>query len=151
MKKITVFILSILATASTAFALSLHSANDDKPITYDQLPAAAKEFIKDNFGKEQVSRTTLDSDLIGDEYTVVFTSGIKLEFCGDGNWKEVDCRYSEVPHSLIPGKIVDYLKANYADSKVREIKRERGGYEVKLNNGLELTFDRDYRLVEIDD
>lgn len=147
MKKITTIILSLVATATTAFA----TTDDDKPITFEQLPDAAKEFIHKHFAGEQVSHVVLDNDILDNEYTVVFTSGAKLEFNGDGSWKEIDCRYAEVPHSLVPEKIHNYLKSNYPNSKVRELKREHGGWEVKITGGLELTFNRDFKLVDIDD
>lgn len=147
MKKITTIILSLVATATTAFA----TFDDDKPITFEQLPDAAKEFIHKHFNGEQVSHVVLDNDILDNEYTVVFASGAKVEFNGDGSWKEIDCRYAEVPHNLVPEKIHNYLKANYPNSKVRELKREHGGWEVKITGGLELTFNRDYKLVDIDD
>ena len=56
-----------------------------------------------------------------------------------------------MPHNLVPEKIHNYLKTNYPNSKVRELKREHGGWEVKITGGLELTFNRDYKLVDIDD
>lgn len=147
MKKITTIILSFVATATAAFA----TFDDNKPITFEQLPDAAKEFIHKHFNGEQVSQVVLDNDILDNEYTVVFASGAKLEFNGDGSWKEIDCRYAEVPHNLVPEKIHDYLKTNYPNSKVRELKREHGGWEVKITGGLELTFNRDFKLVDIDD
>ena len=88
MKKITTIILSLVATATAAFA----TFDDDKPITFEQLPDAAKEFIHKHFNGEQVSQVVLDNDILDNEYTVVFASGAKLEFNGDGSWKELDSR-----------------------------------------------------------
>ena len=39
----------------------------------------------------------------------------------------------------------------YPDSRVTEIERGRKGYELKLDNGMELTFGTDFRLLDIDD
>lgn len=151
MKKITAIILTVVATATTALAATAIVTDNDTPITFNELPEAAKEFVHKHFGKEQVSHVTLDNDIINKEYTLVFASGTKLEFNGDGDWKEVDCRYTEMPQGLVPEQIENYVKNNYPNNKIREIKRERGGWEVKITGGLELTFNRDFKLVDIDD
>lgn len=151
MKKITAIILTVVATATTALAATAIVTDNDTPITFNELPEAAKEFVHKHFGKEQVSHVTLDNDIINKEYTLVFASGTKLEFNGDGDWKEVDCRYTEMPQGLVPEQIENYIKNNYPNSKIREIKREHGGWEVKITGGLELTFNRDFKLVDIDD
>ena len=151
MKKITAIILTVVATATTALAATAIVIDNDTPITFNELPEAAKEFVHKHFGKEQVSHVTLDNDIINKEYTLVFASGTKLEFNGDGDWKEVDCRYTEMPQGLVPEQIENYIKNNYPNSKIREIKREHGGWEVKITGGWELTFNRDFKLVDIDD
>lgn len=149
MKKIMIFTLAILLSTTSTFASSIF--DDDHPISFDELPAKAKTFINKNFAKEQVSHTTLDKDIMRDEYKVVFTSGTKLEFDGSGDWKEIDCRYSAVPHNLVPEKITEYVKVNYPNSKITELKRKHGGWEAKITGGLELTFNNDFKLVDIDD
>lgn len=151
MKKISAFILSIIMTASAAFAANNILFDDDKPIDYSELPADAKAFIEKYFAKEQASHIILDKEIMGNEYKVVFASGVKLEFDSNGEWTEVSCRYSEVPNSLVPDKIQNYIANNYPEKKITEIKRKHGNWEAKITGGLELTFDRSYRLVEIDD
>ena len=147
MKKIMIFAASLLLTSGVAFGAN----DDDRPIRYDELPAAAQNFIAENFAKEQVSHMTFDDGLINDEYKVVFMSGTKLEFDGNGNWKELDCRYSAVPNNLVPTEIADYVKNNYPGNKITELKREHGEWEAKITGGLELTFDGSFKLVDIDD
>ena len=98
-----------------------------------------------------MSYTTLDNDILYKEYTVVFLSGTKLEFTGSGEWKEVDCRYSEVPSAIVPAAIAKYVKESHPNSKITELKHERNEWEAKITGGLELTFSSDFRLIEIDD
>ena len=43
------------------------------------------------------------------------------------------------------------MKEHYPDSYICKVERDRKGYEVKLNNRLELTFDPRFRLIEMDD
>jgi hypothetical protein len=63
----------------------------------------------------------------------------------------VDCRYGEVPAAVIPESIKKYIQANYPGEKVHKIERDRNNYEVKLSNRLELTFNQDFNIIDIDD
>ena len=78
-------------------------------------------------------------------------SGMKIEFDNKGEWIEVDCKYTSVPEAIVPAKIGDYVKKNYPSSKIVEIKKQYNGWEVNISGGLELTFDKTYRLTEVDD
>jgi hypothetical protein len=78
-------------------------------------------------------------------------SGVKIEFDGDGQWNDVECRGGAVPAAIVPQKIADYVAKKYPANKIVEISRDHNDWEVKLNGGLELTFNRDYRLVDVDD
>lgn len=151
MRKFATIFLSLILSATSVFAGTNTILDDDKPITYEELPQKAKEFITKNFHKEHVSHVTLDKGIMNDEYKVAFTSGTKLEFNSKGDWKEIDCRYSSVPHNLIPEKISAYVKEHYPNSSITELKREHGNWEAKITGGLELTFNSDMRLVDIDD
>lgn len=145
MKKIIFVLASIMMTAGIA------SADNDRIIAFDQLPAKAKEFVKQYFPSEKVSYVKEESDFMELSYEVVFAQGTKVEFSGQGEWKEVDCRYSTLNENLVPAQIRDYVSKNFPDTKFVKIEKGYRGYEVKLTNRLELTFDAEYRLVDIDD
>ena len=150
-KRITIALGACVIFATSAIAATCCINDDDRPIKYDELPAEAKNFVAKHFAKEEVSHVTLDNDLVGKEYTLVFLSGAKVEFDGDGAWKEVDCRYSNVPDAIVPAAISTYVKEHYPNSKITELKREHGNWEAKITGGLELTFNSSYKLVDIDD
>lgn len=150
-KRITMALGACVIFATSAIAAASYLTDDDRPIKYDELPAEAKSFVDKHFAKEEVSHVTLDNDLYSKEYTLVFLSGTKLEFNGDGAWKEVDCRYSHVPEAIVPTAIATYVKEHYPNSKITELKREHGHWEAKITGGLELTFNNNYKLVDIDD
>ncbi|HIS22778.1 MAG TPA: PepSY-like domain-containing protein [Candidatus Cryptobacteroides intestinipullorum] len=145
MKKIIFVLASIMMTAGIA------SADNDRIIAFDQLPAKAREFVKQYFPSEKVSYVKEESDFMELSYEVVFAQGTKVEFSGQGEWKEVDCRYSTLNEKLVPAQIRDYVSKNFPDTKFVKIEKGYRGYEVKLTNRLELTFDAEYRLVDIDD
>ncbi|MDE6570094.1 MAG: PepSY-like domain-containing protein, partial [Alistipes sp.] len=69
----------------------------------------------------------------------------------NGEWEEVEAKRADFPMSVIPQAIRSYLHQHYPDAAVKQIDRDRYGYEVKLRSGLELEFDKDGRLLKIDD
>ena len=142
----------ILFVLATVFSLGVFNANadNDKIITKEMLPVDAQSFINTYFGELKISYAKLERDLFENSYEVVFTDGAKLEFNRKGEWEDVDCRYGEVPAAIIPVKIAEYVKARYPDAKIIRIERDRYGYEVKLSNRLELTFNKNFRIVDID-
>lgn len=134
------------------FAFSTVKADErDRIITKEQLPAAAQQLIAKHFGELKISLVKEDRELVASNYEVVFADGTKLEFTRDGKWKEIDCRKNGVPAELVPQKINDFVANRYPEAKILQIDRDRNDYEVKLSNGLELTFDKKFNLVDIDD
>ena len=135
------------------FSLGVVSAFgfNDKVISKNQLPAQAQSFLNENFADVKISYAKQETDFIERSYEVVLADGTKLEFTKKGNWKEVDCRYSEVPSAIVPAPIKNFINENYSDSRVLKIERDSRGYEVKLSNKLELKFNNDFKIVDIDD
>lgn len=146
MKKIFVLlVLAVSFSAANAFVIN------DKVINKNQLPAQAQSFLNENFADAKISYAKLETDLLEKTYEVVLADGTKLEFSAKGNWAEVDCRYGEVPSAIIPASIKDYLNANYPNERVHKIERDRRGYDLKLSNKLELKFNNNFEIVDIDD
>ena len=92
-----------------------------------------------------------DCNIFFSSYEVRLANGVKLEFSSKGNWEEIDCRQNAVPAAIIPQAIKEYVDKNYPGEKVVYIEKDRNDYEVKLSNRLELKFDKEYRLYDIDD
>ena len=59
-------------------------------------------------------------------------------------------RISVLPDGLIPQPILKFVAANYPGRHVRGVERDGRNHEVSLDNGLELKFNRRFRLVETD-
>ena len=104
----------ILFVLATVFSLGVFNANadNDKIITKEMLPVDAQSFINTYFGELKISYAKLERDLFENSYEVVFTDGAKLEFNRKGEWRDVDCRYGEVPSAIVPGKIAEYIRAH---------------------------------------
>lgn len=146
MKKIMILLALVFS-----FAVSDSYALNDKVISKNQLPAQAQSFLNENFAGSGISYAKLETDFFERSYEVMLLDGTKLEFTNKGNWKEVDCRYSEVPEAIIPAPVKKYISDNYEGSKVLKIERDSRGYDVKLSNRLELKFNKDFEIVDIDD
>ena len=143
--------LLILAAAVFALGTSTVSADNDRPISVSELPEKAQQIIRQHFPNEKDSFAKMERELFDTTYEVIFTSCSKVEFLKNGDWKEVDCKYSTVPAAIIPQQIAQYVSQYYPDTSVVQIDRDKRDYEVKLTNGLELTFDLKFNLIDIDD
>lgn len=137
--------------AFVLFGVSSASADNDKVINESELPAQAQKFINEHFANIKLSYAKLERDFLERSYEVVLTDGTKLEFSSKGAWLDVDCKYGEVPAAIVPEPIKKYISDNYPGERVLKIERDRSNYEVKLSNRLELTFNKDFRIVDIDD
>ena len=135
MKKMFLTLSVLIATIGIA------CADVDRPIEPNKLPDTAQQFLKQYFPKLEVSLAK----------EVVLTDGTRIEFRSNGEWKDVDCKFSEVPAGIVPKQIVEYVKKNYPDVKIIQIDRDRRDYEVSLSNNLDLIFDMKFKLIDIDD
>ena len=81
---------------------------------------------------------------------MIFIDGAKVEFTRNGEWKEVNCKFSAVPDGIVPAQILKYIDQNHEGAKVIEIDRDKRDIELKLNNRVELTFDLKYNIIDID-
>ena len=143
MKKIKLFLLMAMVMT---MSLTMSADDDDRVITYQQLPQAAQTFLKQHFAKKVPLVVTADWD----DYTIVYESGEKVEFDKKGNWKEIVCRTSKVPNDVLPQQIKTYIQKNYPGKSVVKLDRHRSVYEVKLNNGMEIEFNRNFQVIDVD-
>lgn len=137
-----------------AVALVLQSATcaeNGQSISVKELPTMAQTFIRTHFAGKQVSLVLKDRDGLRVNYDVMLSDGTKLEFDKKGGWTEIDCKPSAVPAALVPADIANYVKENHPDVRIVQIERYRRGYEIDLSNGLDIRFNKQMEVVEIDD
>lgn len=134
------------------FSITLNvSAGNDKPIQVTELPKVAQQFIQNHFGNQSVAMAKMETDFMDKSYDVIFTNGDKVEFNKKGQWKNVDCKHTQVPQAIIPMNIQKYVAKNYPDAKILKIEvTDRKGYDIDLNNGFDIEFDKKFRVIEID-
>lgn len=146
MKRIN-YLLIVLSLLSV-----MACAGNDK-ITSDTnvLPVSSRQFISDHFKDIPVSHIQIEKNLIRiSSYDVILTDGTNVEFNHKGEWKEIKRHGLPIPQAIIPEVIQDLIKKTI--HRIRLLNRkEIRDYEIKLDNGLEMTFDLKGNLIDIDD
>ena len=136
----------LLMAMVMTMSLTMSADDDDRVITFSQLPEAAQTFLKAHFGTKVPLLVTADWD----DYTIRYESGEKIEFNRSGDWKDIECYNSKVPTEAVPAQISSYISQNYPGKSIIKLERHRSVYEVKLNNGLEVEFNRNFQLIGVD-
>ena len=60
-------------------------------------------------------------------------------------------RYAAVPADIVPEQIKSYVAQTFPNQQVRKIERKRYSWEIELSNGLEIEFDKQFNVTDIDD
>ena len=126
--------------------------NDKVTNNINELPQVSRTFLNNQFDGNKVSHIKIDKDLfLVDSYDVILTDGTSVEFNRDGEWKEVKSFQQNIPDTLIPAEIRQYVSQNYPGQKIMTVERGKRKVSVDLANGLELKFDLNGNLIDIDD
>ena len=139
-KRFFFFALMCMIMSATTFA-------SDRVITANQLPATAQTFINQTFPGATIMYAEIDDG----KYEVHLNDGTEINFDRKGNWDKVDCKLKAVPAHLIPATIASNVETQFSGTVITKIDKERYGYEIELSNGLDLKFNRQGMLSEIDD
>ena len=126
-------------------------ADNDKIITREELPEKAQIFLTKHFADVEVLYAKAERDMgVITSYDVVLDGNVKVEFNRSGEWINVDCEHSQVPNSVLPQGVLDYVSSKFAKAYVVEIERGLMGYDVKLSNDLDLDFDKNGKFLRVD-
>lgn len=135
----------------TILAIMPIMADNDKMITREELPEKAQMFLTKHFDGVEVLYAKAERDMgIVTSYDVVLEGNVKVEFNRSGEWTNVDCEHSQVPNSVLPQGVLDYVSTKFAKAYVVEIERGLMGYDVKLSNDLDLDFDKNGKFLRVD-
>ena len=136
----------MFALVAMLLLLCVSAQANDRVITFDQLPHSAQTLVKTHFADKVPLIITADYD----DYEILFESGEKIEFSRKGEWKDIECKTSAVPVALIPEQIKASIAKSFPAATIVCISRDRRGYEVELNNGLDVEFNKKFQVIEID-
>jgi hypothetical protein len=140
MKKL---ILAFIAIVSFGFSTAMAQNTNTNP--------AITQFVTQHFPNATVQMVMPDED----DIDVVLNDYTKIEFRLNNEWKKVDCEHSTtftaVPATIVPEQITAYVNANFPDAIIKKLEKKFRGWEIELNNGLELKFNSNFKVMEIDD
>ena len=124
----------------------------DKPVLPEQLPVSVKTFIQQTFPGKTITYAEKDLELTGYKYDVMLADGTHVEFDTDDMWDKIECPMtSPVPMALVPAPIATHIQTNFPGVLILKIDKESYGYEVELGNGIELKYNKQGALKEMDD
>lgn len=143
----------IMLTAALLFAgITASRADNDRPIALDKLPAAAQTFLKTHFADLTLAYAVEAPKFVGSEYEVTYTDRTEVEFRPNGEWSSVERRYAAVPASIVPAQISAYVaKSSFPNQYIKKVERDAYTWEIELSNGIEIKFDREFHVIDIDD
>ena len=109
-------------------------------------------FVETYFPQTSILKVEYDDH----EIEVKLADRTEIDFTLNCEWKNIDCEdsqiYGSVPTELVPTQITDYVTANYPNNHIDKIeKKHNGGWEIELDNGVEIEFDQDFNVVEVGD
>lgn len=142
--------MAVAFVATSLFALQSCDKEDER-VDYNKLPSAAQTFLDANYPNATVTSCVKDYDDWSHTYEVYLSDGTHIEFDKHGEWLDVENRVSGVAQSVVPAPIWDYVTTNYASLFIVDIEKDGRGYDVELNNDLDLDFDSKGNFVRIDD
>ena len=128
MKKVVIFLLSVMILASSAYAIQRRNI---KP---NQLPQTARTYLQTYLADQSIKQVTEVTDEYRVTYEVYLTNGSLIVFNRDGGWKVISMPDQTVPRDIIPADIQVFLERNYGRYwTVTRIAKVKDGYKVTVN------------------
>ncbi|MGL4781239.1 MAG: PepSY-like domain-containing protein [Bacteroidales bacterium] len=103
-------------------------------VSVKQIPQALIEFVKTNFDKNiTIRKAHLQSNNV---YELNLSNGNEITFHSSGDWHHIDGEGNYLSKSLLklmPLNVMDYVKKNYPESKIKELSKCSQGWEVEIS------------------
>lgn len=115
----------------------------------DGLPSKAQTYISQHFPGHEIVQVVKERDDLRTSFEVYLSEGYHLDFNKQGEIQGVEGT-NKLPDSVVPAKILTYVNANYPEQFIIDWELEDRGQEVKLNNRLELVFDKNGNFLRLD-
>lgn len=142
MKKLSFILMLVSIGCITA-------CEGQKVLTENEIPSAITTYLNTHFPSAKVIQALKDRDGLSKSYDVILEGNITLEFNKKHEVTSIESR-TVLPESVIPEKILSYVKTNYADAAIVEWERDDNRQQVKLDNRLELEFNKAGDFLRID-
>ena len=124
--------------------------DEDTVITFDQLPDAACDFLQKHFSGITIKEIVCERRASLAQYEVELKGGIDVQFDRNGICTEINCKKSAVPDAAMPTEIVQQINERFPGHFVMKYEHDSRIYDIELDDGTELTFNRSLRLIDVD-
>ena len=138
MKQIRYFLMAIISL------MSLNISAGNKTLNPETLPQSAKAFIAENYKGQKILSVEKDWN----SYDCILSNCTKIEFTKKGVWEEVEHNLTDI---IVPKAIRDYVKANYPNTTIQKIEKERYGYDIELSNDVGMRFNKQGTFIRMKD
>ena len=145
-------LLSLLLLCLFVGCVNMSHDRQDKAITLDALPTPAQEFIKKHYSDVKIKEITIEKRASLMQYNVDLKGGIDLQFDRNGVCTEIECKKpgSSVPDEVVPSPVLQQIRKLYPDKSIVKYEHNQRLFEIDLDDGTEMTFNRAMRLIDID-
>lgn len=146
---VAVYLLLVFTTMSYSYR---GCDGYEESMRVQNLPVEIDNFVYAHFLDRAVKsvKHTYDDDARKERYKVKLYGGVELKFNGYLEIIEIESKRA-LPDSVIPGRIRDYVYYHFPNNMIVEWELESDGrQEVKLNNGVEIKFDRFGNFLKLD-
>jgi len=123
----------------------------EREIQYSHLPKKARAFVETYFPGSEIKKVVKERRASLIQYEVKVKGGYKLQFTRSGSITEIECKDKPIPDKVLPSQIRKSVAANFPNNKVMGLEHDSSLFEILLDNGYQLIFSRDYRLIDIDE
>lgn len=142
MKKLS-FILMLMSVGL------MTACESQKVLAENEVPSAITTYVNTHFPSAKILQAVKDKEGLSKSYDVILEGNISLEFNKNHEITSIESR-SALPDSVIPEKILAYVKANYPASTILQWELDDNRQKVELDNKLELEFSKAGDFLRID-
>jgi len=129
--------------------ISFTGCSQDIVIKTDDIPNEISAYITANFPNQLITQATKDKDGLDVSYEINLNDLTELDFNRKKEITGID-RNSKLPDSVVPEKILNYVKNNYPYSAITSWKIDDNNQEIEVDNGLDLEFNLSGDFISID-
>lgn len=139
----------IKTTLILTILIAMISCDKDKVLSSSEYPSEITSYASTHFPNHSILQIVKDGDGMSNSFDVLLSDNISLEFNRKKELTEIDGKV-KLPNSVIPDKIHQYVLTNYPDNYITKWKLDDGKQQIKLNNGIEIEFDKNNEFLRLD-
>ena len=132
---------AFLLTVVVMSMFSLTSCEKEILLAQSDIPSEITAYVTKHFPKHTIVQAIKDKDGTELTYDIILSDNVRLEFNRKKEIIDISS-HTELPDSVIPEKILSYVRANYSDNYIKDWEiDDKKPQTVELDNKLELVFD----------